>query len=127
MRHHIYGKKLGRDRKRRQAVFRSLITGLFSHGQIKTTETRALAVRGLVDKLVSRAQQGTLQARRIVAAFLQNKKTVNKLVDEVAPRFKGRPGGFTRVVRLKQRKGDGATIVKMELVEGNEKPDKKKV
>ena len=99
------------------------------HGQIKTTESKAKAIRGLVDKLINRGKTGTLHSRRLIAAFLQNKKAVNKIVDELSPFFKKRPGGFTRIVRLGKTRSDDAMMVRLELVEKPEtaqKTEKKK-
>lgn len=130
MRHRVAGKKLARSRSHRKALFRNLLSALILHGEIKTTESKAKATRRLFDRLVSKGKSGTLHARRIVAAFLNNKKAVNKLVDEIAPKFKDRPGGFTRMTRLGRRRGDDAMMVKLELVEKpetEEKPVEKKV
>ncbi len=117
MRHRVSGKKLSLDRDKRKALFKNLINALVIHGQIKTTEARAKAIRGLVEKLITRGKQQTLHTRRLIAAFLQNKKAVNKIVDELGPLFKKRPGGYTRIVRLKERRGDNAPMVRLELVE----------
>lgn len=122
MRHRVAGKKLSRSRGHRQALFKNLIKVLVLKGEIKTTESKAKAVRRLVEKLITRGKSGTLQARRVLAAFLQDKKVVNKIVDELGPLFKARPGGYTRIIRLGQRRGDNAKIVKLELVK---KPKKK--
>lgn len=122
MRHRVAGKKLSRRRKYRKALFKNLINSLIVYGEIKTTESKAKAVRRLVEKIITKGKTGTLTARRIIAAFLQDKKVVNKIIDEIAPLFKNRPGGYTRIVRLDQRKGDNATIVKLELVQ---KPESK--
>ena len=105
-----------RDRKERRALFKSLISSLVRHGQIKTTEARAKAVKGLVDKLVSRAKERTVHTRRLIGAFLQDKNVVNRLVDEIAPKLATRVGGFTRILRLGKRAGDQAMMVKMEFV-----------
>lgn len=126
MRHRVAGKKLSRHRAHRKALFKNLINSLIIHGEIKTTESKAKAVRGLVDKLITKGKTGTLHARRLIAAFLQNKKVVNKIVDEIAPLIKGRPGGYTRMVRLGRRRGDNAMMVKLELVEKPTKEEKKK-
>jgi len=117
MRHRYFGKKLSRDVKQRKALFKSLVNSLVIHGKIKTTEAKAKAVHGLVDKLITKGKTGTLHSRRLIAAFLQNKKAVNKIVDELGPLFKKRPGGFTRIVRLGRRQGDNAMMVNLELVE----------
>jgi large subunit ribosomal protein L17 len=117
MRHRIFGRKLNRDFNARKSLFKNLISSLIDNGQITTTEAKAKAVRGLMDKLVTRAKLGTLQSRRLLESFLQDKKLVNKMVDEIAPKFSERPGGFTRILRLERRYGDNAEMVKMEFVE----------
>lgn len=117
MRHRVAGKKLNRDIKHRKALFKNLINALIIHEEIQTTESKAKAIKGLTDKLISRGKKGTLHSRRLIAAFLQDKKVVNKIVDELGPRFKDRASGFTRIIRLGKRRGDDAMIVKIELVE----------
>ena len=126
MRHRVRGKKLGRNTGQRKALFKNLINSLILRGEIKTTETKAKAIRGLIDKLITRGKVGTLHARRLIAAFLANKRAVNKLVDELSPRFKARSGGFTRIVRLGRRRGDNAMMVKLELVEKPKEKEKAK-
>ncbi len=126
MRHKVKGKKLGRDTGHRKALFKNLINSLVLREEIKTTESKAKAVRGLIDKLITRGKAGTLHARRLIAAFLANQKAVNKIVDELGPRFKARPGGFTRIVRLGRRRGDDAMMVRLELVEKKEAGKEKK-
>ena len=111
------GKKLNRNTHQRRALFKSLIQALILHEELQTTESKAKAVRRLVDKLITKAKAGTLHARRQIMAFLPDKKAANKLVDEIAPRFKKRASGFTKLIRLGKRKGDNAMVVKMELVE----------
>lgn len=123
MRHKVAGRKLSRDLKQRKALFKNLINALVLHGAIKTTESKAKAVRRLAEKLIRKGRGGTLHARRLIAAFLQNKGAVNKIVDELSPLFKNRPGGFTRIIRLGQRRGDKTMMVRLELVE---KPEEKK-
>jgi len=125
MKHRVAGKKLSLNYDQRKSLFKNLINSLILHGQIKTTEAKAKAVRRLVEKLITKGKEQTLHARRLIAAFLQNKKAVNKIVDELAPLFKKRPGGYTRIVRLGERKGDSAPMVKLELVEKPEKKEKK--
>lgn len=93
------------------------------HGEIKTTQSKALAIRGLTDKLITKGKKQTLHARRLILSFLQNKKAVNKIVDELAPLFKDKKSGFTRVTKIGNRKGDDALMVKIELTR---KPEKKK-
>jgi len=117
VRHRKAGRKLSRNIKQRKALFKNLINALVLHGKIETTEAKAKAIRGLIDKLITKGKAQTLHSRRLIAAFLQNKKAVNKIVDELGPLFKKRPGGFTRIVRLGRRRGDEAMVVKLELVE----------
>ncbi len=117
MRHRIKGKKLSRTSSQRKALFKGLINALVIHGEIKTTESKAKAVRGLVDKLINKGKKGTLHSRRLIAAFLQNKLAVNRIVDELGPLFAKRTGGFSRITRLGVRRGDNAMMVKLELVE----------
>lgn len=126
MRHRVAGRKLARSQSHRKALFRNLLSALILHGEIETTESKAKAIRRLFDRLASKSKAGTLHARRAIAAFLNNKKAVNKLVDEITPKFKNRPGGFTRMVRLGRRRGDDALMVKLELVEKPEVKEEKK-
>lgn len=126
MRHRVVGKKLSRNLKQRKALFKNLINALVLRGTIKTTESKAKVVRRLAEKVISRGRENTLHARRLIAAFLQNKKAVNRIVDELGPLFKKRPGGFTRAVRLGERRGDGAMMVRLELVERPEEKEKPK-
>jgi len=117
MRHRVSGKKLSLDRDKRKALFKNLINALIIHRQIRTTETKARVIRPLVEKLITKGKEQTLHARRLIGAFLQNKEAVNKIVDELAPLFRKRQGGYTRIVRLRGRRGDDAPMVRIELVE----------
>lgn len=117
MRHRVKGRKLGRNAAQRKALFRSLISSLFLKEEIKTTLSKAKAIKGLVDKLITKAKKGTLHNQRLIHAFLQNKKATKKLIGEIAPRFKKRVSGFTRIIRLGERRGDAAVMVKMKLLQ----------
>ncbi|OGY16406.1 MAG: 50S ribosomal protein L17 [Candidatus Chisholmbacteria bacterium RIFCSPHIGHO2_01_FULL_48_12] len=117
MRHRRAGRKLNRDINQRKALFKNLISALVLRGKIRTTEAKARAIRRLVDKLIARAKQGTVAARRLIAAFLPDKQVVNKLVDEVAPNLKQRSSGFTALTRIERRKGDNAVVVEVELLD----------
>lgn len=117
MRHQRAGKRLSRGRKTRKALLRNLASSLFKHGQIQTTEAKAKVARPLIDKLLTQARKGTLDARRRLFAFLGDRTIVERLVAELVPKFRGRTSGFTRIIRLGERSGDGAMVVKMELVE----------
>lgn len=117
MKHGVSGKKLSRTTNERKALFRSLLIALFLHGEIKTTEAKAKAVAPQAEKLVTLAKKSTVAARRQMAKVLPKRQLVNLLFDKVAPRFKGRSSGFTRIINLGRRIGDGAEMVKLELVE----------
>jgi large subunit ribosomal protein L17 len=117
MRHRKKGRKLNRRHKQRQALFKGLIRSLILKEEIKTTEAKAKAIKGLTDKLISKAKSGSLSARRQVLAFLPDKQAVDRLFDVIVPRVKHRTSGFTRLIRLNRRQGDNALVVKMELVD----------
>lgn len=117
MRHRVAGRHLGRSLGQRQALFRNLITELFRHDRIKTTEAKAKAVQAQAEKLITVAKRGDVQARRQIAAVLTDEAVVKRLVDEIAPRYQERPGGYTRVVHLGPREGDAAPMVMLALVE----------
>jgi large subunit ribosomal protein L17 len=116
MRHKVSGYKLGRDVGARKALFKGLVTSVIEHERIITTITKAKAVRPLVDKMITLAKRDTLHSRRQAAAFLETPDAVKKLFDKLGTRFGQRNGGYTRVVRLGFRKGDGAEQAMLELV-----------
>lgn len=127
MKKRVYGKKLGRERDTRRALFRSLASAMVENGKIKTTSAKAKAVKPLVEKLVTIAKKGDQVSYRKVYALLGNdKKTTKTLFEEIAPKFKKREGGYTRVVKLGRRRGDDAMEIRMEWVENFEKEEKKK-
>lgn len=126
MRHRKSGRKLGRSKDQRKALFKNLINALILQGRIETTEAKAKAVKGLVDKVVVRAKQGSVHARRLLIGFLGNQSAVSKVMDELAPKLAKRASGFVKIVRLKQRFGDNAQMVRMQLVESEAKPLPKK-
>ncbi|HNT24493.1 MAG TPA: 50S ribosomal protein L17 [Anaerolineales bacterium] len=124
MRHKVAGVKLGRSKDERIALRRTLIKQLFEHERIETTSAKAEAIRGQAERLITLAKRGNeagessaVHARRLAAARLGSNETVNKLFDDIAPRFKTRPGGYTRVMKLGKRLGDAAEMVLIELVE----------
>ena len=125
MRHRIAGYRLSRSKDERIALRRNLIMQLFTHERIRTTRTKALAVRGQAERLITLAKHGNaageermVHARRLAAARLSNADAVKKLFDDIAPRYQDRPGGYTRMVKLGPRVGDAADMVILELVEG---------
>ena len=117
MRHRVAGRRLNRPTGQRQALRRNLVTQLFKYDRIKTTEAKAKAIRADAEKLVTLAKRGDVHARRLAAARLNEPEVVRKLFDELATRFEDRPGGYTRILRLGPRPGDGAEMVLMELVD----------
>ena len=118
MRHRVKDKKLSRNTNQRKALFRSLISALVTHHQIKTTHTKAKTIQPLVDKLITKAKKGTLSHRRQVLASLANNKTItHKLFDVIAPQVQKRTSGFTKVIRLGRRKGDDTQMAKIQFVD----------
>ena len=126
MRHRVFGKKLSRSKDRRKALFRNLVTSLILREAIKTTEAKAKAIKGLVDKVINKGKAGNLHARRVLSQFFTKSAAVEKVIKVLGPRFRQRKSGFTRIIKIGRRKGDNAPIVKMELIEGEEKKGKKK-
>lgn len=116
MRHKRGGFKLGRDVAHRRALLRNLVTSIIEHERIVTTPTKAKAARPIVEKMITLAKDGNLHARRQAASFLQTPESVQKLFDKLGPRFTQRNGGYTRIVRLGVRQGDGAEQAVLELV-----------
>ena len=117
MRHARTGKKLGRDSAHRKALYSNLAGALIEHGRIKTTVTKAKAVKPLAEQMITLGRRGDLHARRQATAFLRSRDVVHKLFDEVAPLFKERPGGYTRIVKIGPRPGDAAEMAYLELVD----------
>ncbi len=117
MRHARAGKKLGRDSAHRKALYSNLAGALIEHGRIKTTVTKAKAVKPIAEQMITLGRRGDLHARRQATAFLRSRDVVHKLFTEVAPRFKDRPGGYSRIIRIGPRPGDAAEMVYLELVD----------
>src|SRR6516165_9473473 len=117
MRHQRSGKKLGRDSAHRKALYSNLAGALIEHGRIKTTVTKAKAVKPLAEQMITLGRRGDLHARRQATAFLRSRDVVHHLFAHVAPRFKDRPGGYTRIVKLGPRPGDAAEMAYLELVD----------
>jgi large subunit ribosomal protein L17 len=114
--HRIAGKKLGRSKDQRTALLRSLASELVKHERVKTTEAKAAEARRLVEQLITHGKTGTLHHRRLALAQVPNNEVVRKVFDELAPRYAGRVGGYTRVIKLGPRKGDAASMALLELV-----------
>jgi large subunit ribosomal protein L17 len=117
MRHRVRGRKLGRTTAHRKALFRNQLTALFTHERIVTTLAKAKELRPLAERMVTLAGTGTLPARRKILTMVPDKEVVRRLFDEIAPRFTDRPGGYTRVMRLGRRRGDGAELAIIEFVD----------
>ncbi len=126
MRHKRIGRKLGVTTKHRKAMFRNMVTDFFRFDKIKTTDTRAKELRRIAEKLITLAKDGSLHKRRQAAAYIRDNEVLKKLFDEIAPKFKDRPGGYTRITKLGFRRGDSSPISIIELVEEDYKPKKKK-
>jgi large subunit ribosomal protein L17 len=116
MRHSVKGRKLGRTTAHRQALLRNLITSLFEKERIRTTLAKAKEARSLAEKVITLAKKNTLHSRRQAAKHLAKESALKKLFDDLGPRFSERPGGYTRVVKLGLRSGDGASMAMLELV-----------
>jgi large subunit ribosomal protein L17 len=117
VRHGKTGKKLGRDSSHRRALYANLACSLIEHGRIRTTEAKAKAVKPIAEKMITLGRRGDVAAHRQAVAYLRSKDVVHKLVSEVAPRFKDRPGGYSRIVKIGPRQGDAAEMVYLELVD----------
>jgi large subunit ribosomal protein L17 len=117
MRHNVAGRKLGRASAHRRALYRNLVTDLLKREKIITTEAKAKEVRGLAERMITLGKKSGLSAYRQALTFITDEKVAEKVFAELAPRYKERPGGYTRIVKLAPRLGDGAPMVKLELVE----------
>lgn len=115
MRKQKKGRKLSRKSNQRQALVKALISALVLHEKIKTTEAKAKEISGFAEKFITRAKKGNLFSRRLLARFFPP-KIVKKIIEELAPRYKERPGGYTRIIKLGSRKSDGAKMAIIELV-----------
>ena len=120
MRHLKSGRKLSRTASHRWALMRNLITCLLRDERIQTTDPKAKEVRRWADRVITLGKRGSLHARRQALAIVRDKTVVRKLFDTLAPRFKDRPGGYTRIVKIGWRRGDSAPISMIELVASTE-------
>jgi large subunit ribosomal protein L17 len=117
MRHRKIGKKLNRTSAHRKALMRNMVTSLLDHERIETTDAKAKALRGVADRMITLGKRGDLHARRQAMSVIRSKEVTAKLFDELAERFRNRPGGYTRVIKVGNRVGDAAPISIIELVE----------
>lgn len=117
MRHSKSGRRLGRTTSHRIAMFRNMVTSLLSNERIITTDAKAKEIRSVAEKMITLGKRGDLHAQRQAAAYIREKSVVTKLFSTIAPRYKDRPGGYTRIIKLGQRLGDAASMSVIELVE----------
>lgn len=117
MRKQVFGRQLSRTKNQRKALFRGLSASLIEEGEITTTLAKAKAIKGQVEKLITKAKSGTLADRRRVLRFLPQKSLVNRLFAEIAPLFKERKGGYLRLIRVGERSGDSAAMAKLLFTE----------
>ena len=118
--------RLGRKSSHRKALERNMVTSLLKYERVKTTKAKAREIRRTAEKMITRAKVDSVHNRRIVAKTVQEKDVINKLFVEIAPKFKERPGGYTRILKIGSRKGDAAEMVILELVEEEMKAAPKK-
>lgn len=117
MRHLKSGRRLGRKTSHREAMFRNMVTSLFAHEKITTTDAKAKEIRSVAEKMITLGKRGDLHSVRIAASFIREKSVVTKLFSTIAPRYKERAGGYTRIIKLGLRNGDAAPMSIIELVE----------
>jgi large subunit ribosomal protein L17 len=116
MRHRVSGRKLGRRSEHREALMNNLVSQLLRHERVTTTEAKAREVRALAEKMISKGREATLHNRRLALSVVPDKHAVERLFNEIGPRYADRPGGYTRMVKLMPRKGDAAPMALLELV-----------
>ena len=116
MRHRKSGRKLGRAKAQRRALFRGMVTDLLKHETIRSTHAKCKEVAPLAEKMLTHAKKGDLHHRRLAAAFITDGEVLQKTFDELAERYEDRQGGYTRIIKLGRRKGDDAEMALLELV-----------
>lgn len=118
MRHRVKAKKLGRTKKQRQALLCSLAESLVEHGQIETTEAKAKALQPFIEKLITKGEDDSQHTRRLLTKKLSGREeTARKIIEDISPRFKDRPGGYTRVIKLPPRKSDASSEAIIQFVD----------
>ena len=116
MRHRARGRQLSRTSSHKRALLNNMAASLFEHGRVVTTEAKAKELRPFAEKLITLARRGDLHARRLVERRIKDRDTLGKLFSEIGPRFAARPGGYTRILKMGHRPGDGADIARIELL-----------
>lgn len=109
-------RKLGRNSSNRRAMFRSIVTALLRHGRIQTTEPKAKELNRIAEKMITLGKRGDLHSRRLALSYLMDEDVVTQLFETIAPKYADRQGGYTRIMKLGQRRGDAASVVLIELV-----------
>jgi large subunit ribosomal protein L17 len=117
MRHRAKGRQLSRTSTHRRAMLNNMATSLFEHGRVVTTEAKAKELRPFAEKLITLARRGDLHARRLVERKIKDRDVLSRLFSEIGPRFAARPGGYTRILKLGHRPGDGADVARIELLD----------
>jgi large subunit ribosomal protein L17 len=117
MRHRKKGRKLSRTASHKRATMRNMASSLFRHGRIETTTAKAKELRPFAERLITLAKRGDLHARRLAATKIQDRQVLGTLFDDLGPRYSERPGGYTRILKLGNRKGDAAEMSLIELVD----------
>ncbi len=116
MRHRVKGRQLSRTTAHRKAMLRNMATSLFQHERVETTVAKAKELRPFAERLITLARRGDLHARRQVERYIKDRAVSGRLFAEIGPRFAGRPGGYTRILKLGHRSGDGAELARIELL-----------
>ena len=124
MRHNKAGRRLGRKTSHRVAMFRNMVTSLLDHGKITTTDAKAKEIRVVAERMITLGKRGDLHSMRLAASVIREKSVVSKLFSTIAPCYKDRLGGYTRIIKLGIRQGDAAPLSLIELVEEEIKPGK---
>jgi len=126
VRHRKAGRQLGRNSSHRKALLRSLITSFLAHEKIETTEAKAKEFRPLAERMITLGKRGEVNARRLVLKYVWDRKVISKLFNEISPSFSTRNGGYTRIIKTRQRFGDSAPMAVVELVEQKDVESSKK-
>ncbi len=126
MRHRKAGKHLGRDSSHRRAMFRNMVTSLFKYEQIETTDAKAKQIKPVAERMITLAKRGDLHARRQALAYMMDKQTTHRLFEELKERFMDRQGGYVRIIKKGNRRGDNAPISIVQLISVGESKKKKK-
>lgn len=126
MRHRQKGRKLGRKKSHRELMLRNLVVSLFLNESVRTTLAKAKEARKLAEKLLTWGKRGDLHSRRLALRYVSDATVVKKIFDVLAPRFEGRNGGYTRIIKLGPRRGDNAPMAILELIEKTEEAEEKK-